>query len=798
MSITGDIRLSLRTLANNRGFTIVAVSMLALGIGVNATVFTVTNAVLFKGFPLVVRNDRLLYISNGGCCISYPDFEDIRDQAKSFTGMGITHGLGKVVSDETGYPEHVEVTEVSAATFQTVGVKPFMGRDFSHADELPGAPAVAVLNYGFWERRYAKDLAILGQTIRLNGAPTTVIGVMPAGFSFPQTVDTWVPLVITDQVKDRDRTNTWFAFGRIADGVTFETARTEVAGIIKRLEIAYPVTDRRNHLLAQHFYEFFIGSNAVALYGSMWGAVLFVLLIACATLANLLLARAMGRSREIAIRMALGAGRWRVIRQLLVESVLLSGFGGFLGWQLARWGVRAYALAMANKESWLIIDYTMDRTVMFYVIAVSVGTGILFGLAPALRLSKLDVHSMLKDGGRSSTGGGHARYLSALLVSGEMALAVVLLAGAGVMIRSFLKIHSANMGVNISNVLCASVDLPATKYSEPEQRISFFDRLTAGLEAKPGVDSVALAESLPSWGSPRYPYDLQGSPSSGKRPTMSALKVSPSYFHAVQARMISGREFNDGDGPSALPVAIVNQLLADKYWPGEDPLGKRFRLFRENTPGPWLTVVGVVSNIVQNDQNRQRFDPVAYLPYRQAPGGGMWILLRAHVPPASLAGAVRREVQTLDADLPLYGPFLVTDRLERFWDSRFYGMLFLIFAGIALLLASIGLYSVVAHSVRRQTQEIGVRMAVGASAGDVLKLVLRQGMPPLATGLMLGLAGAVAVNRILKSTLIGVSPWDPLTLLGAAGLLILAAALGCLIPARRALRVDPAIALRQE
>jgi len=802
MSWLSDVRSGFRTLIKNPGFTAVAVTMLAVGIGVNATVFTVTNAVLFKGFPLVDRNDRLLYITPKGsnCCVSYPDFLDYRAQARSFRGMAIVHGTSRILNDEGGFAERLDANENSADTFKVVGQRPILGRDFTPSDEMPGAAPVAILNYGFWVRRYGKDPAIIGRTVRMNGAPTTLIGVMPAGFSFPQTVDVWVPLVQTERVMNRENRDTWMAFGRLADGVTIENARAEMDLIGKRLAIAYPLTDRERPPLVQKFDEFFIGPNAVPIYGSMWGAVAFVLLIACANLANLLLARAMGRSREISIRIALGAGRWRIIRQLLIESLMLSALGGALGWWLAKWGVRTYELAMARKSSWLILDYTMDHRVLGYLIAISIGTGILFGLAPALRLSKLDVNANLKDGGRGATGGGRGKHLSDLLVAGEMALAIMLLAGAGVMIRSFLKIHMADMGVNTDHILTALLDLPAAKYPSAEQRISFYDRLTTRLAAMPGVESVAMADSAPSQGASRRPYELADAPpvALAAHPTLSVVKISPTYFGTLAAKLLSGRQFNDEDNASGVPVAIVNQWFASKAWPGEDPLGKRVRLFDDKTPGAWLTVVGVASNIVQNDMNRQRLDPLIYVPYRQQPGGGMWMFIRSQVPPGSLAAAFRHEVQALDPDLPMYGPFALAEILERYWDSKFYGVLFLIFAAIALLLASIGLYTVVAHSVSQRTQELGIRMAIGATAADILKLVLVQGMLPLGIGLAIGLTASVAVNRLLQSMLVQVSPADPITLIAASSVLILSAMLGCWIPARRAMRVDPVVALRHE
>lgn len=445
MHLLGDIRLGFRALAKNPGFTAVAVTMLAVGIGVNATVFTVTNAVLFKGFPLVERNDRLLYITPKGsnCCPSYPAFLDYRAQAKSFSGMAIVHGVTLALIDSGGWAEKVVGNENSADTFRLAGQKPILGRDFMPADEIPGAAPVAILNYGFWERRYGKDPAVIGRSVRINGAQTTFIGVMPRGFSFPQTVDLWVPLVQTPEVLKRENRDTWMAIGRLADGVSIEAARAEMDVIGKRLAIAYPLTDAEQPPIVQKFHEFFIGPNAMRIYGSMWGAVGFVLLIACANLANLLLARAMGRSREISVRIALGAGKWRIMRQLLIESLMLSGLGGLLGWWIAKWGLWGYQRAMSYKSSWLVLDYSMDSRVLGYLIAISIGTGILFGLAPALRLSKLDVNASLKDGGRGATGGGRAKHLSALLDRRNGAGGGA--AGRrGVMIRSFLKIHNSD------------------------------------------------------------------------------------------------------------------------------------------------------------------------------------------------------------------------------------------------------------------------------------------------------------------------------------------------------------------
>ncbi len=799
-----DIRYAARALRKNTGFTAVAVMTLALGIGVNATVFTVTKAALFAGFPLVKDNDRVLYLSSGrGCCLSYPDFEDWRAQAKSFEGMAIVYGSLKIVTDENGFAESYYATEVSADTFRIIGQRPFLGRDFNRSDDTPGAPPVAILTYGFWERRFGKDPAIVGRTMRMDGAPTSVIGIMPRGFSFPQKQDLWVPLVPTPEVRKRNIRDKWFAFGRLAAGATIGSARAEMETIGRRLGAAYPLTNQGRNLLpfVQTFNEFFFFGSENEVYWSMWGAVGFVLLIACANLANLMLARAIGRSREISLRMALGAGRWRIVRQLLIESLLLSGVGAVAGWWIAKWGVHAYEVGDRGPgmSSWRILDYSMDYRVLGYVIAISIGTALLFGLTPSLRLSKLEVSAGLKDGGHGTTGGGRGKHLSALLVTGEIALAVVLLAGAGVMIRSFLNIYNADIGVRKADLLAMSVNLPQTRYPSAESRITFFDRVKGNLEAIPEVESVALANRVPTGGSSSFPYELAGAgPADEKhRPMLSALIVSPGYFRTMGAAMLSGREFNDFDGAAGVPAAIVNERFGARYWPGESPLGKRLRLFEGKKPGVWLTVVGVASNIAQNGAIRQ--DPLAYLAYRQNPTGNMEVVARTRVPSGRLVTAFRRGVRGIDSDLPVLGPRTLDERLEvNYWSSGLYGVLFLILAAIALLLAAVGLYAVIAHSVTRRTQEMGIRMAIGATARDVRTLVVKQGMRPVGIGLLLGLAASFAVNRALKSFLVEVSPTDPAVLAFASATLILAAFLGCLIPARRAMRVDPVIALRHE
>jgi putative ABC transport system permease protein len=813
--IIQNTRYAARGLRRSPGFTLTAIATLAIGIGVNAAVFTVTNAVLFKGFPHVDPSNRILYIGTRAG-VSYPDFEDWRAQAKSFRALAVVAngGLRLILNDRSGVPETCDGTQLSANSFQVLGQRPILGRDFEASDETPGASAVAILTYGFWERRYAKDASIVGKTIRLNGSPTTVIGVMRPGFDFPHhRVDLWLPLVPTPNLQKRQTRVLWFAFGRMADGGTIRSAQAEMDTIGRRLESSYPLTNRGVHPHVMNFHEFFIGPNAAALYGAIWGAVGLVLFIACANLANLLLGRAIGRFREISVRIALGAGRGRIIRQLLVESVMLSSLGGLFGWLIAIGSVRTYELFASPPSSYDHWDYALDYRVFFYLVAISLATGLLFGLAPAIRLSKLDVNTTLKDGGRGTTGGGSRKSLSALLVIGEMAIAVVLLAGAGLMIRSFLKIYTADLGVRTLNILTASVDLPVTRYPGAQAQIAFFELLTTRLKGIPGVDSVALANALPGLYAPRLPFELAGAPPTAveegeqHNPTLFAVAISPDYFRTLGAAVLSGREFNDFDGVSGVPVVIVNQRFASRFWPeGEDPLGQRLRLFDGKTADTWRTVVGVASNIVQNDTTSQSFDPVVYVPYRQRPVAFTTVVARTRVPPGSLGSAFRREIHAMDSELvigsglgSIEGPKPLTESLAfNHWSNGVNAALFLIFAAIALLLASVGLYAVIAHSVGQRTQEMGVRTALGATARDILKLVFLEGMLPVGIGLTIGLAASLAVNQVLKSQLVQVSPTDPITLIVASASLIFSATLGCLIPARRAMRVDPVVALRHE
>lgn len=815
-SLLKDIVQGLRVMRANPRFTLAAILMLGLSIGANTTVVTLVNATLFKGYPQVERNDRLLYLTlYPDCCVSYPMFEDWRSMARSFQGMAAVHDSRRTFSDgdRDDSPRTYYATEITANTFRLVGRQPVLGRDFTHADELPGAAPVAILSYRLWDQRYDRNPAVLGRTVRLNGQATTVIGIMPEGFSFPQNQDIWVPMVPTAALRDRSHVVIWYILGRLADGVSAESARAEMQAIGRRLSTEYPRTDNALPLV-RTFPEFFIRSDSIRVYQAMLVAVSFLLLIACANLANLLLGRSIDRSRELSVRLALGASRWRITRLLLVESVLLSAPGGVLGWAIARFGIRVYARFAdgAGLSSWTgiwfanIIDYSMDTRVFIYLVAISLGTGLLFGLAPALRLSRLDINRTLKDGGRGATGGSRRNRLATLLVMGETALTVMLLAGSGVMIRSLLKIYTAELGFNPSRELMMALLLPQS-YTAPEM-ISFADRLKARLEALPGVESVAIANTRPYLPVRNLAFEVEDAPSAStgegdeSRPKTSWTITTPDYFRSLGLSMIAGRDFYDTDTGTGNPVVIVNRQFAAAVWPHQNAIGKHLRFFERNVAGPWLTVVGIAPNIAQSEFSHPlyRFLPEVYVPYSQRPSNVISVQALTRVGSEPLANAFYREVHALDPDLPLvFPPQSMAENLGQTY--RYQGtvsLLFLIFAAIALLLASAGLYSVVAHSVRRRTQEIGVRIALGATVARILGLVSSEAIVPVGAGLAAGLAASLAVNRVLDTFIVGISPSDPIALVGTTVVLILCAALGCLIPAARAARIDPAQAIRHE
>lgn len=801
-----DMRHAFRMWSRNPGFALAAVTAIGLGIGINAAVFTLANAVLFKSLAYEGKG-HIVYVQGvqPGCELpcdtgrSYPDFREFRAQAKSFDEL-VAYSFQPVnLSDTRSFPEQYRAMRISANGFRAFQEKPVLGRDFIAADDRPGAPAVAMLTYALWESRYAKSPSIIGKTIRVDEVPTVVVGVMPPEMQFRVSIDLWLPLVPTADLEKRAN-RSLMILGRLARNATTESAGAELETISRRLETLYPAADKGIGIHVLEAKDLFL-LRVRMLFKGLLVAVGLVLLVACANVANLLLGRAVVRSREIAIRVAMGAGRWRVVRQLLAESVLLSIAGGVLGWLLAVWGVRAFDVAIAGtgKPPWL--DFSMDRTVFAYISAISIGAGILFGLVPALRLSKVDVHTALKDGGQGASGGSRGRHLSGLLVAGEMAMAVMLLVGTVLVVRTLVLLYRSQIGVNTANVLTLNVNLPVEKYSSPNNRISFYEQLQARLRALPGAESASMASVLPGHGGMSFDYELEGAApvEINQRPSVDTLVVGPGYFHVMDVHPLAGREFVATDGVTGLPAVIVNRSFAEQSWQGANPVGKRLHVFEGTEAQAWLTVVGVVPDIWQNDLIQREFQPLIYLPFREDAMPGMAIVARTRVPPATLSQAFRVQVQALDQDLPVYRlQTLDEDIRQHDWAVRVFGTMFSIFALAAMAMASMGLYAVVSHAVNQRTHEIGVRRAMGASGRNIVGSVFAQGMLPVTLGLAVGLGAAFALTRALRATLAGNFEPDAGTFLTVAVILMLAGLLACAIPAHRATRVDPMIALRFE
>jgi putative ABC transport system permease protein len=808
-----DLRLTLRGLWRDRAFTLAAVVMLTLAIGLNVTGFTVTDAMLFRGYPLVKRNDRLVYLQerrpSGARYLFYADFEEWRAQARSFEGLAFVSERAIAFRDGDGRPSDMRVTTLSVNAFGLLRVPPMLGRDFAPADEVPGAVPVAILNYRVWESRFGKRADIVGLTVHINGEPATIVGVMPERFDFPLQAadDFWMPLLHTPELQQRGVSNGFTAVGRLRDGASLQEARAELETINRRLAADYPATNRHLVPTVATHSEFNSGRDATMIWGSLWAAAWFVLLIACANVANLMLVRTMGRWREFATRIALGAGQRRMMRQLFMESLVLTGVAGAFGWWITNWSVRAWTTVTASRYQ--VLDYTVDAGTLAYLAAISALAAVGCTLTPISRIWQLGVNGALRGDARGVTQGLRAKHLAAGLVAGQMALAIVLLSGAGVLVRSFVTIVGAETGVrDPEQILVGSMRLPSDKYPTPATRLGYLDRLETELKTIPGVEREAVSNTIPVKGTALQTFEIEGRPSppDGDE-SVGFLRAGPDYFRVVGAAAISGRDFTEGDRASALPVAIVNQSFAARFWPGESPLGRRLRTLNRNTPGEWRTVVGVVPNIMQNDSLRQQFKPLVYVPFQQEPAAPRAsFLLRTSVPPDQVAGAVRGAVQRLDPDVILenFDTLKATFAFDRdFMDAEHselgkHAKVAPTFAAIALLLAAIGLYAVIAHSVSQRTKEIGVRIALGAASHDIRRLILREGMRPVALGLISGLTVSLAVNRILQSQLVGVSPYDPVTLATTPAVLVLVALLACQLPSQRALRIEPAVALRND
>jgi putative ABC transport system permease protein len=806
-----DVRYGIRMLLKSRGFTAVAVLALTLGIGANTAIFSVVNGVLLR--PLPYKNpDRIVTIwepSRGGHTLGLTDLEffDYREQNHVFEEVA-AFATGATNLTGSGEPERIAATWASAGFFPTVGVQPALGRAFTDEDDKPGPAQVVVLSYGLWQRRFGSDPNIIGQQISLNGLSRTIIGVMPGGFYFDnKDVQLWLPLGL-DRANVSPRDRGYYAIARLKSNVTLEQARVEMNTLAAQLADEYKKrypegvnATQSVNLIPLH--ELIVGDIRPALL-VLLAAIGFVLLIACANVANLLLARAESRQKEIAIRIALGAGRRRIIQQLLTESVLLSLLGGGMGLLLAFWGVEAL-LAIAPASIPRTSEVGVDGTVLIFTLAVSVVAGIMFGLAPGLQSSKLDLHASFKEG-RGSTGDQGRRRTRRLLVVSEIALSLVLLVGAGLMIKSFWRLLNVDPGFDPNNVLTAQIALPQSRYPQRQQVDAFYKQLVERVESVPGVQSVGTVTVLPlGGGNSNASFEIEGKPRLSDDVAQNAdyRMVSKDYFHAMGIPVLKGRYFLESDREGAPGVVIINETMTNVFWPDEDAVGKRINL---GVPGsPWLTIVGI-----SKDTKHQGLDirpkPEMYFLHSQnaySNALGVWrsmtMVARTSSSPITLAGPLKDVVRAIDKDLPVARIQTMEQVLSNSVSQpRFTMLLLAVFAGLALALAAVGIYGVMSYSVAQRTHEFGIRMALGADARDVMKLILREGLVIVSMGVTIGLALAFIATRLISSFLYGVSPSDPLTFL-AISLLLVGVALGaCVVPGRRATKVDPMEALRYE
>jgi putative ABC transport system permease protein len=803
-----DVRYGLRMLSKSPGFTLIAVFALALGIGANSAIFSVVNAMLLRPLPFP-EPDRLVVIwetnPNLGANLrlrneaSPANFKDWTTQSTSFENIAAFRWDDYNLTGDDN-PEQLIGHPVTVNMFDTLKTRPLIGRTFLPDEGSAGASRVVVLSYKLWQRRFGAEPGIVNQNIMLNGESYTVVGVMPPDFAFPVAAsELWVPLSFEGERMQSRQAHFLYTRARLKPGVTLAQAQTELDTIAARLRQQYPEsnTDRGVRLVSLH--EESVQQLKPALL-ALLGAVGFVLLIACANVANLMLARATARQREIAIRTALGASRWRVVRQLLTESVLLSLTGGALGILFAMWGVDLLLASVPKEFSLFFYGWNkigLDKWVLAFTVGVSILTGIVFGLAPALQASKLDLNESLKEGGRTS-GGSSRRGLRSALVVAEVALALVLLVGAGLMIKSFMRLLDVRPGFEPQNLLTMQLALPEARYANDAQVLAFYGQLEERLKAQPGVEGIGFINSLPmsgSGGTSTFVFEGRPAPPAGQYPEANYRIASLDYFSTMKIPLARGRNFNAQDRSDAPGVVIINETLARLYFQNEDPIGKRLLRPDGTNPREIIGVVGDVKHFGLEDEA----EAYIYLPLAQNACGSLALALRSAVDPQQMAALVRREVSALDRDQPVVDIKNMEQRIAEMMSPRRLTVFLLgIFASVAMVLAAVGIYGVIAYSVTQRTHEFGIRLALGAQRGDIIRLVIGQGMWLVIIGLAVGLAGAFVVTRLLESLLFQVKPGDPLTFAAVAALLSTVALLACYIPARRATKVDPMIALRYE
>ncbi|MEK6321114.1 MAG: ABC transporter permease [Acidobacteriota bacterium] len=802
-----DLRYGLRTLAKKPGFTAAALIALALGIGANSAIFSVVNAILLRPLPYNAPDRIVAFWENNlpndikKESTSGPNFTDWKDQAESFEAMAAFHRTSPILSGD-GEPERIQGCAVTDGFFSVLKVEPALGRVFLPDEIQPGKNRVVILSDGMWRRRFGSDQNIIGKTVTLSGNPYTVVGVMPSYFrnASPDTrqpTELWMP-VSRDITKMGRRGDFLSVIARLKPDVSIEQARSEMNTIVGRLEQQYTEENAGWTVAIIPLHERFVGDVKLAMF-VLLGAVCFLLLIACANVANLLLARAAAREKEIAIRTALGAGRRRLVQQLLTESVALALLGGVMGLLLAVWGIELLT-SLGPESIPRINEVRLDGRVLAFTLTVSLVSGIVFGLVPALQASKANLNDALKEGGRSGAESARGRRARNVLAVSEIALSFVLLIGAGLMLKSFFYLQQVNPGFNPARVLTLDLSLPSSKYPEGTPAVAaFYKQLLEQVATLPAVESVATIDSIPLTGSSVLSFAVEGRPlpPPDKVVDAEACVISPEYFHVLGIPLMKGRLFADQDAENAPAVTIINSTMARRYWPEEDPIGKRITL-GDPQIGPWLTIVGIVGDVHQEALESEPY-PQMYSPFAQAQRRSMSLVVRASVEPLNLVPAVRSQIRALDKDQPLYNVRTLEQVLSySVARPRFNVLLIGIFAVIAIVLAAVGIYSVVSYSVTQRTHEIGIRMALGAQTGEVLRLVIIQGMTVALIGVGLGLAAALVLTRLMSSLLFNVTATDPLVFFAISVVLVGVALGACLVPARRAMKVDPMVALRYE
>ena len=810
-TLLSDIKFGFRLIIKSPVFSLVVVIALALGIGANTAIFSVLNAVLLRPLPyenseqLVMMWQRFtgIGVPKDQNWTSAPEFSDVRRYQSSFSDIAAMQSASFtiLVGDK---PERILGQFVSPSFFKLLGVEAFLGRTFVADEEQQGRETVVVMSHGLWQRRFASDRSLVERTLNMNGRPYQVIGIAPPGFRDPQQPDAemWAALSFTNEQLTQRGSHGLLVIARIKPELTLEQARSDMTRVSERIVEGapeYPYAKFGYRVLINPLLEEYVGDIRPALMMLM-GSVALVLLIACTNVANLLLVRASAREREIGIRTALGAGRGRLIRQMLTESVVLSLVGAVVGIALARVGVSLLA-AMAAQSFPRLGETHIDLTALTFTIVVALATGILFGLFPAFQSARSATQDVLKEGSQTSTAGRGRLRLRRVLVAAEVALSLLLLVGAGLLIKSFMRLQGVDAGFDPSGVLTMRIVVPAARYSQPDQVRSFYREVLRRVSALPGVTKVGASNGIPlsgSGGSGTTTIDNPAFPDDRGTPEADQRIVTPGYFEAMGMTILSGRMFDERDSETGQPVAIIDETMARTFWPSEDPIGKRIKRGGRQSTQPWLTIVGVARHVryrTLEEPSRVQL----YMPHSQVPTTGMSLAIKTHLEPRTLSTSVQREVIAVDPEQPVWAIRTMDELMATSVMRRQLIMTLLtLFAGIALMLAAVGIYGVISYWVTQRSHEIGIRVAIGASRLDVLKMVLGQSMSVVLIGVVIGLVGAAALTQVMATLLYDVSATDAITFASYSAALILVGLLASYLPARRATRIDPVTMLRQQ